>query len=132
MSAATSPMAAAFAEEVVEDYRHTIYDELDLQREGANTSQLRRNFAASDILYVPEVYWDYTRRNVLVIERIHGIPVTDVETLNAQGTDMKKLAERGVEIFFTQVFRDSFFRADAPRQYFRCRRPPSVAAVHRY
>ena len=99
-------------EEVVEDYRHTIYDELDLQREGANTSQLRRNFAASDILYVPEVYWDYTRRNVLVIERIHGIPVTDVETLNAQGTDMKKLAERGVEIFFTQVFRDSFFHAD--------------------
>ncbi|MAY39449.1 MULTISPECIES: ubiquinone biosynthesis regulatory protein kinase UbiB [Spongiibacter] len=99
-------------EEVVEDYRHTIYDELDLQREGANTSQLRRNFANSDILYVPEVHWDYTRRNVLVIERIHGIPVTDVETLKAQGTDMKKLAERGVEIFFTQVFRDSFFHAD--------------------
>jgi ubiquinone biosynthesis protein len=98
--------------EVVEDYRHTIFDELDLKREGANTSQLRRNFKDSEILYVPEVYWDYTRRNVLVMERIHGIPVTDVATLREQGTDMKKLAERGVEIFFTQVFRDSFFHAD--------------------
>ncbi|MEX1668865.1 ubiquinone biosynthesis regulatory protein kinase UbiB [Zhongshania guokunii] len=98
--------------EVVDDYRHTILDELDLQREGANTSQLRRNFKDSDILYVPEVYWDYTRRNVLVMERIHGIPVTDLATLREQGTDMKKLAERGVEIFFTQVFRDSFFHAD--------------------
>ena len=99
-------------EEVVEDYRHTILDELDLQREGANTSQLRRNFNDSEVLYVPEVYWDYTRRNILVMERIHGIPVTDIDTLRKQGTDMKKLAERGVEIFFTQVFRDSFFHAD--------------------
>jgi ubiquinone biosynthesis protein len=98
--------------EVVEDYRHTVFDELDLMREGANTSQLRRNFSNSDILYVPEVHWDYTRRNVLVMERIHGIPVTDVARLHEQGTDMKKLAERGVEIFFTQVFRDSFFHAD--------------------
>ena len=98
--------------EVVEDYQHTIFDELDLQREGANTSQLKRNFKDSEVLYVPEVYWDYTRRNVLVMERIHGIPVTDAHTLREQGTDMKKLAERGVEIFFTQVFRDSFFHAD--------------------
>ncbi|CAA0082574.1 putative protein kinase UbiB [Zhongshania aliphaticivorans] len=98
--------------EVVEDYQHTIFDELDLQREGANTSQLRRNFKDSDVLYVPEVYWDFTRRNVLVMERIYGIPVTDLDTLREQGTDMKKLAERGVEIFFTQVFRDSFFHAD--------------------
>lgn len=98
--------------EVVEDYRHTIFDELDLQREGANTSQLRRNFQDSDLLYVPEVFWDYTRRHVLVMERIHGIPVTALDQLQAQGTDMKKLAERGVEIFFTQVFRDSFFHAD--------------------
>lgn len=98
--------------EVVEDYRHTIFDELDLQREGANTSQLRRNFLDSPLLYVPAVHWDYTRSNVLVMERIHGIPVTDVDSLRAQGTDMKKLAERGVEIFFTQVFRDSFFHAD--------------------
>ncbi|MEX1664858.1 ubiquinone biosynthesis regulatory protein kinase UbiB [Zhongshania arctica] len=98
--------------EIVEDYRHTIFDELDLKREGGNTSQLRRNFKDSEVLYVPEVYWDYTRRNVLVMERIHGTPVTDIQALREQGTDMKKLAERGVEIFFTQVFRDSFFHAD--------------------
>jgi ubiquinone biosynthesis protein len=98
--------------EVVADYEITILDELDLQREAANTSQLRRNFQDSELLYVPVVYWDYTRRNVFVMERIHGIPVTDIETMAARGTDLKKLAERGVEIFFTQVFRDSFFHAD--------------------
>jgi ubiquinone biosynthesis protein len=98
--------------EVVEEYRHTIIDELDLQREAANTSQLRRSFLDSGVLYVPEVFWDYTRRNVFVMERIYGIPVTDVDALRAQNTNMKLLAERGVEIFFTQVFRDSFFHAD--------------------
>lgn len=98
--------------EVVEDYQHTILDELDLQREGANTSQLRRNFLNSGKLYVPEVYWDYTRKNILTMERIHGIPVTDMVALKAQNTNLKVLAERGVEIFFTQVFRDSFFHAD--------------------
>jgi len=98
--------------EVVAEYEITILDELDLQREAANTSQLRRNFEGSDLIYVPEVYWDYTRRNVLVMERIHGVPVTDVDTLTERGTDLKVLAERGVEIFFTQVFRDSFFHAD--------------------
>ena len=98
--------------EVVEDYQHTIIDELDLMREGANTSQLKRNFEHSDLLYVPEVFWDYTRRDVLTVERIYGIPVTDVAALEQQQTNMKSLAERGVEIFFTQVFRDSFFHAD--------------------
>lgn len=98
--------------EVVADYETTILDELDLQREAANAAQLRRNFENSELLYVPQVYWDYTRRNVMVMERIHGIPVTDMERLNARGTDLKLLAERGVEIFFTQVFRDSFFHAD--------------------
>jgi len=98
--------------DVVEEYQHTILDELDLQREAANTSQLRRSFLDSGILYVPEVFWDYTRRNVFVMERIYGIPVTDVDALRAQNTNMKLLAERGVEIFFTQVFRDSFFHAD--------------------
>ncbi|MBB3047764.1 ubiquinone biosynthesis protein [Litorivivens lipolytica] len=111
--------------EVVEDYELTILDELDLQREGANTSQLRRNFADSELLYVPEVFWDYTRRTVLVMERIEGIPVTDVAELAAQNTDMKKLAERGVEIFFTQVFRDSFFHADMhPGNIFVSRKHP--------
>ena len=98
--------------EVVEDYRQTIFDELNLQREAANASQLRRNFAQSPLLYIPEIHWDYTRHNVLVMERIYGIPVTNIEALNAQQTDMKLLAERGVEIFFTQVFTHNFFHAD--------------------
>ncbi len=98
--------------EVVRDYDHTIMGELDLVAEGSNTSHLRRNFERSTLLYVPQVYWDFTRRNVLVMERIHGIPIGDTEALRARGTNMKVLAERGVEIFFTQVFRDSFFHAD--------------------
>jgi ubiquinone biosynthesis protein len=98
--------------EVVSDYKLTILDELDLAREAANASQLRRNFEGSNLLYIPEVYWDYTRRNVFVMERIFGIPVTDLDTLRAKGANLKVLAERGVEIFFTQVFRDSFFHAD--------------------
>jgi ubiquinone biosynthesis protein len=112
--------------EVVQDYEHTIIDELDMQREAANTSLLRRNFSGSDLLYIPEVYWDYTRRDVLVMERIDGIPVSDVDAIRAQGTDMKTLAERGVEIFFTQVFRDNFFHADMhPGNIFISRNNPS-------
>ena len=98
--------------DVVSDYEKTIYDELDLLREAANTSQLRRNFIDSPLLYVPQIYWQWSRPKVLVMERIYGVPVTDMATLIDQGTDLKKLAERGVEIFFTQVFRDSFFHAD--------------------
>ncbi len=98
--------------EVVADYELVILDELDMAREAANTSQLRRNFENNQLLYVPEVYWDYTCRNVLTMERIYGIPVTDIETLRARGTDLKLLGERGVEIFFTQVFQHSFFHAD--------------------
>ncbi|WP_241521046.1 ubiquinone biosynthesis regulatory protein kinase UbiB [Kineobactrum sediminis] len=98
--------------EVVADYELVIIDELDLRREAANACQLRRNFEDSTLVYVPQIYWDFTRRNVMVSERIAGIPVTDLETLQARGTDLKLLAERGVEIFFTQVFRDNFFHAD--------------------
>ncbi|VVN13551.1 putative protein kinase UbiB [Pseudomonas fluorescens] len=98
--------------EVVGDYEKTIYDELDLLREAANSSQLRRNFEGSDLMYVPQVYWDLCRPKVLVMERIYGVPVTDMVALADQRTDMKLLAERGVEVFFTQVFRDSFFHAD--------------------
>jgi ubiquinone biosynthesis protein len=98
--------------EVVQEYEKTIFDELDLMREGANASQLRRNFLNSPALYIPEVYWDYTRPGVLVMERISGIPVGDVERLKRQGISMRMLGERGVEIFFTQVFRDNFFHAD--------------------
>ncbi|TCK03480.1 ubiquinone biosynthesis regulatory protein kinase UbiB [Marinobacterium mangrovicola] len=98
--------------EVVNEYEQTIFDELDLRKEAANGSQLRRNFEGSEMLYVPEVFWDLTRQQVLVMERIYGVPVADVEQLKQRDVDMKLLAERGVEIFFTQVFRDSFFHAD--------------------
>jgi ubiquinone biosynthesis protein len=98
--------------EVVKDYENTIIDELDLQREAANTSQLKRNFSGSELIYIPEIYWDYTTMNVVVMERIYGIPIAEVEQLRRAGVNLKLLAERGVEIFFTQVFRDSFFHAD--------------------
>lgn len=98
--------------EVVDDFRKTILDELDLLREAANMATLRRNFQGSESLYVPWVHWEYTRRTVLTMERISGIPVADVDQLQQAGINMKLLAERGVEIFFTQVFRDSFFHAD--------------------
>ena len=98
--------------EVVQEFEHSLMDELDLQREAANAGQLRRNFNQSPLLYIPEIYWDYTRENVLVMERIYGIPVADVASLRELGVDIKKLAARGVEIFFTQVFRDCFFHAD--------------------
>nr|WP_193755598.1 ubiquinone biosynthesis regulatory protein kinase UbiB [Psychromonas sp. psych-6C06] len=98
--------------EVVHEYEKTILDELDLMREGSNAIQLRRNFLDSKLLYVPEIYSDYCTKNVLVMERIYGIPVSDIKSLEAQGTNLKLLAERGVEAFFTQVFRDSFFHAD--------------------
>ncbi len=98
--------------DVVAEFEKTIFDELDLQREAANASQLRRNFAGSTLLYVPEIDWPLSRRNVMVQERISGMPISDIAALRSAGTDMKKLAEMGVEIFFTQVFRDSFFHAD--------------------
>ncbi|WP_434525974.1 ubiquinone biosynthesis regulatory protein kinase UbiB [Photorhabdus asymbiotica] len=98
--------------EVVREYEKTLIDELNLLREAANSIQLRRNFEKSSMLYVPEIYSDYCRENVLVMERVYGIPVSDIEALAAQNTNMKLLAERGVQVFFTQVFRDSFFHAD--------------------
>ncbi len=98
--------------ELVAEYEKTIFDELDLMREGANTAQLKRNFAGSDLLYVPEIYWDFCRPEVLVQERIYGTPISDMQTLVAAGTNIQKLAENGVEIFFTQVFRHNFFHAD--------------------
>ncbi|MDH3314958.1 MAG: ubiquinone biosynthesis regulatory protein kinase UbiB [Gammaproteobacteria bacterium] len=98
--------------EVVAEYEKTILDELDLLREGASASQLRRNFENSDLLYVPEVFWPYTRRSVMVMERVSGIPISDTEALVARGVNLKALAERGVEIFFTQVMKHNFFHAD--------------------
>ena len=97
---------------VVADYERTILDELDLQKEAANTATLRRNFATSPLLYAPKVYWERCNESVLVLERVHAVPISAVDRLKAAGTDMKKLAERGVETFFTQVFKHNFFHAD--------------------
>ena len=98
--------------EVVAELEKTIFDELDLLRESANASQLRRNFEGSPLLYVPEIHWPLTRHNVMVMERIYGTPVLDVPALRRQGVDLKTLAEHGVEIFFTQVFEHRYFHAD--------------------
>lgn len=100
------------AREVVNDYEKIILDELNLLAEGANATQLRRNFEFSPQLYVPKVYWEFSRSNLLVMERIYGTPVADIPALTARGVNLKKLAETGVEIFFTQVFNHSFFHAD--------------------
>ena len=100
------------AVDVVHEYEKTVTDELDLLREAANASQLRRNFKDSDLLYVPKVYWQYCHRDVMVMERIHGVAVNNIEELKRHNTDLQKLAHRGVEIFFTQVFDHNFFHAD--------------------
>ena len=98
--------------EVVREYEKTILDELDLMREAANAAQLKRNFAGSELLYVPDVYFDHCRLDVMVMERIHGVPISDLRRLRAADADIAKLAENGVRIFFTQVFRHNFFHAD--------------------
>ncbi|AHG76367.1 ubiquinone biosynthesis protein UbiB [Mannheimia varigena USDA-ARS-USMARC-1296] len=100
------------AVEVVREYEKTILDELDLRKEMHNAVRLRANFENSEMLYVPEMYQDFCHKNLIVMERIYGIPVSNIAELEANGTDMKLLAERGVQVFFTQVFRDSFFHAD--------------------
>lgn len=98
--------------EVVEGFDKVIHGELDLMREAANASQLKRNFTHSDELYIPTIYWDYVTKKVMVMEYIEGIPILNIEALKKQNIDLKELAERGVNIFFTQVFRDGFFHAD--------------------
>jgi ubiquinone biosynthesis protein len=98
--------------EVVADFEKHLGDELDLMREAANCSQLRRNFRDSPLLAVPGVYWDYCGHDVMVMDRMDGIPVSQIERLREAGVDIPKLAATGVEIFFTQVFRDGFFHAD--------------------
>jgi len=98
--------------EVVAEFSKHLYDELDLMREAASASQLRRNFAGSPLLIVPEVYWDYCTTSVMVMERMTGTPISQIDTLRELSIDIPKLASMGVEIFFTQVFRDGFFHAD--------------------
>lgn len=96
----------------VREFETFIFDELDMQREAANASALRRNFEDSDDLYIPEIYWPYCKEQVLVMERIHGIPISDVEGLRAAGVDLERLARTGIRVFYTQVFRDNLFHAD--------------------
>jgi len=98
--------------EIVKEFEMHLLDELDMQREAANASQLRRNFDKSPLLYVPQIYWEYVRTNILVMERIYGIPVSDIALLKKHHINIELLAKRGVEIFFTQLFRDCFFHAD--------------------
>ena len=98
--------------EVVHEFSKHLEEELDLRREAANASQLRANCADTDMMHVPEVYWDLTRRDVMVMERITGIPISDITALKEAGIDMRRLAHNGVKIFFTQAFRDGFFHAD--------------------
>ena len=97
---------------VVAEFEKSLLDELDLMREAANASQLRRNFLNSEKLYIPEVYWDHCRKNIMVMERIHGTPIGNIYALIEKNINLQQLSERGVEIFFTQVFRHSFFHAD--------------------
>jgi len=98
--------------ELVREYEKTILDELNLMREAANAAQLRRNFEGSSLLYVPEIYWDYCRKNVMVMERVHGVLINNVAELERRGANIKRLAANGVEIFFTQAFKHNFFHAD--------------------
>lgn len=98
--------------EVVSEFARHLDDELDLMREASNCSQLRRNFLDSSLLVVPEIYWDYCHSSVMVMGRVHGIPISHTEALREQGVDIPLLARMGVEIFFTQVFRDGYFHAD--------------------
>lgn len=107
--------------ELVAEFEKTLKDELDLMREAANASQLRRNFLHSPLLHVPEIHWPLTNHNVLVMERVSGISILDIDALKKQGVNLKQLAERAIEIFFTQAFRDSFFHADwHPGNIFIC------------
>ncbi len=110
---------------VVAEFEKTLDKELNLQYEAANASQLRRNFADSQQLYVPDVYWQYTRKNVMVMEYIQGVPISDIATLSARGVDLKRLAENSVTVFFTQVIEHRFFHADMhPGNIFVCTDDP--------
>jgi len=98
--------------EVVAEFDKYLHDELDLVREAANAAQLRRNMDGLDLVLIPEMFWDYCHTEVMVMERMHGIPVNRVDELRRRGVDIPRLARDGVTIFFTQVFRDGFFHAD--------------------
>ncbi len=108
-------------QQLILEVAQTLHDELDLMREAANASQLKRNFQNSPLVHVPKIYWEFTHPQIMVMERIHGVPIHDIEQLHRLNVDMKMLAKRGIELFFTQIFRDSFFHADLhPGNIFVC------------
>lgn len=98
--------------DIINEIGNTLYNEIDLEREAANASQMKRNFKNSKIHYIPKIYWKFSRYNCLTLERINAIPISNIKKLKFLGTNFKLLAERGIEIFYTQVFRDCFFHAD--------------------
>lgn len=98
--------------DVIKEYDHTIHGELDLRIEAANGGRMGANFENSDLIYVPRIYWDFTKQNVLVMERIYGTSIREIETLEAKGYSLKSLGEDGVQVFFKQAFEDNFFHAD--------------------
>ena len=98
--------------EVVEEFNKYLHDELDLMREAGNAAQLRRNAASNPLVLIPEMYWDFCAQDVIVMERMQGVPINQIERLQALGVDTRVLAANGVKVFFTQVFRDGFFHAD--------------------
>ena len=98
--------------EVVAEFDKYLHDELDLVREAANAAQLRRNMAGLNLVLIPEMYWDFCHPEVIVMQRMHGVPISQIDKLKSAGVDMKRLASDGVNLFFTQVFRDGFFHAD--------------------
>ena len=110
LASSTETARRLHAIEVVTEFEKTTLDELDLVREAGNATKLRRNFENSPLIYIPEIHWPLTRKKVMVMERIYGIPIGEIDQLKTAGADFKSLAERGVEIFFTQVFEYGFFR----------------------
>ena len=98
--------------DVIKEYDQTIHDELDLRIEAANGARMGANFEDSDLIYVPRIYWDYTHKDVLVMERIYGLSIREIETFRERGVDLKSLAADGVGVFFKQAFEDNFFHAD--------------------
>jgi len=98
--------------EFVREFETFVFDELDMNREAANASALRKNFAGSTELYIPEIYWPYCKEHVLVMERVSGIPISDIKGLREAGVNLERLAKMGIRVFYTQVFRDNLFHAD--------------------
>ena len=113
--------------EIVKELQRTLSNELDLVQEASNSSQFRRQFDSSPLLYVPKIYWNYTRKRILTMERIYGIPINDQKRLVSEGFDLREVARRGVEIFYTQVFENAFFHADMhPGNLFIAQKPTTA------